>query len=424
MRVCLFEEHSERLEPLTLTRPVFGLRCGLTLLADKQRRHFGSPEIGAFVRPELQEIVPLDHAGFRVNDGYWLGAEEAVLVDGRWLPPVEAWRKPAESCIGLCDGEPVWIKLSAEQARFVTPPDLPGWLEHWKNTLPARDAGGCLIRHPWDLVERNAEQIRQDFTWWEDAAKGVLPKGVALVGPPERVALHPTARLDPHVVLDTTHGPVVIERNAVVSAFSRLEGPCHVGAGTHLHAATIKAGTSLGPCCRIGGEVEASIVQGYTNKAHEGFLGHSVVGTWVNLAAGTQTSDLRNDYRPVSVTLDGQTIPTGLTKVGCFLGDHVKTGLTTLLNTGTVVGAFACLLPSGGYAPRVVPSFASWWRGSLRNGPPLEDLLTTARIMMSRRGCNLSGQHRDLYTRLEEATAWQRKQALREWEQKQLRRTA
>ena len=106
------------------------------------------------------------------------------------------------------------------------------------------------------------------------------------------------------MVADTTGGPVVIDREAVVTAFTRLEGPCYIGPRTQVHGAKIRAGTTLGPDCRIGGEVEASIVQGHSNKYHDGFLGHAYLGEWVNLGAGTQNSDLRNDYG--EVVGDGQ----------------------------------------------------------------------------------------------------------------------
>src|SRR5437763_1256292 len=153
------------------------------------------------------------------------------------------------------------------------------------------------------------------------------------------------------LVADTTQGPVMVNAHAVVTSFTRLEGPCYVGPYTQIQGAKIRPGTTLGPQCRVGGEVEASIIHGHSNKYHEGFLGHSYVGEWVNLGAGTSNSDLRNDYGEVTVTVAGRRVPTGLTKVGCFLGDHTKTGLGTLLNTGTNAGAFCNLLP-GGLLPR------------------------------------------------------------------------
>jgi UDP-N-acetylglucosamine diphosphorylase/glucosamine-1-phosphate N-acetyltransferase len=192
------------------------------------------------------------------------------------------------------------------------------------------------------------------------------------------------------VVADTTDGPVVIGAGAVVRAFTRLEGPCAVGPGTHLLGATVRGGTTLGPHCRVGGEVECSVVQGFSNKAHDGFLGHSYVGEWVNLSAGTTTADLRNDYRPVSVPLNGVPVPTGLTKVGSFVGDHAKTGLGVLLNCGSVIGPFACLLPTGQFAPREVPAFARFGPDALWEEADLEKLLATAGVVMRRRGRGLT----------------------------------
>src|SRR5262249_53668386 len=197
----------------------------------------------------------------------------------------------------------------------------------------------------------------------------------AVVGPPERLRIDPTAHLDPMVVADTRGGPVVVAADAVVNAFTRLEGPCYVGPGTHVLGPKLRGGTPLRPNWRIGGEVEASIVQGHSNKYHDGFLGHSYIGEWVNLGAGTYNSDLRNDYGEVTVTVDGVPVATGSPKVGCFLGDHTKTGLGTLLNTGSNVGVFCNLLPSGTLLPKYVPSFASWWNGKLTDRAALDELL-------------------------------------------------
>src|SRR5262249_40422067 len=155
-----------------------------------------------------------------------------------------------------------------------------------------------MICHPWDLVEANGAQIARDFK--ETAREpSAVNSHLHLVGPREQIWVHPSARLDPLVVADTSGGPVVIDRDARVSAFTRLEGPCYVGPGSQVLGAKIRGGVSIGPGCRVGGEVEASILHGFVNKYHEGFLGHSYVGAWVNLAAGTHTSDLRCDYGEV-----------------------------------------------------------------------------------------------------------------------------
>jgi UDP-N-acetylglucosamine diphosphorylase/glucosamine-1-phosphate N-acetyltransferase len=229
-----------------------------------------------------------------------------------------------------------------------------------------------------------------------------------------------SARVEPMVLIDTTKGPVLIDEGAQVQSFSRLEGPCYVGCDTRVLGARIHG--SIGPQCRIGGEVEASIVHGHSNKAHEGFLGHSYLGEWVNFAAGTQTSDLRNDYGSVRMKVDGKTIDTGLMKVGSFVGDHTKTSLNTLFNTGTFVGVFSELLSSGELLPRVLPSFCRHGRGRLHERNDLREMFDTAAIVMARRDREWTDTLAELFFTLFEQTSTERRQALRESEQHRLRR--
>src|SRR5436190_22914514 len=155
----------------------------------------------------------------------------------------------------------------------------------------------------------------------------------------------------------------MIDREAVIAAFSRLEGPCYIGPQTHVLGAKIRSGTTLGPNCRIGGEVEESIIHGHSNKYHDGFLGHAYVGEWVNLGALTTNSDLKNDYSTVSVMMGGKSVDTGSTKVGSLIGDHVKTSIGTLMNTGSVVGTMAILVATGAPLPKYIPPFAWFLNG-------------------------------------------------------------
>jgi UDP-N-acetylglucosamine diphosphorylase/glucosamine-1-phosphate N-acetyltransferase len=223
------------------------------------------------------------------------------------------------------------------------------------------------------------------------------------------------------VVADTTKGPIIIDREAVVQSFTRLEGPCYVGPKSWVVGGKVRD-TTIGPVCRVGGEVEASILHGYTNKYHDGFLGHSYVGEWVNLAAGTQTSDLRNDYGKVVVTVNGEKVHTNRTKVGSFIGDHTKTGLCTLLNTGSVIGAFCNLLPAAGYLPRYIPSFCTFWNGQIVEGPELTEVVSTAATVMRRRDCELTSLQAAFFRHLREQTAWLRRQVMQESEQRRLKR--
>jgi hypothetical protein len=246
MRVCLFEDRlALDLEPLTLTRPVFALLCGCTRLAQKQYRALAATDHGMIVRDELAALCRQQGAG-AVNDPAWLRGGPVVLVNGRWLPPAPP-ALPADldrPCVGLVDDEVAYAVLGPMQAAEVGPGNIDEFLEACRRNLPARPAGGRLLRYLWEVVEHNGDEITLD-AWLaspEQRRREDVP--LALVGPADRLFLDPTARIDPLVVADTSDGPVVVDREAVVMAFTRLEGPCYVGPGTHVLGAKVRAGTS------------------------------------------------------------------------------------------------------------------------------------------------------------------------------------
>jgi hypothetical protein len=180
--------------------------------------------------------------------------------------------------------------------------------------------------------------------------------------------------------------------------------------------------SSIGPHCRIGGEVESSIVQGYTNKYHDGFLGHSYLGEWVNFGAGTHTSDLRTDYGQITMPVNGRSVETGLMKIGALIGDHTRTSIATLLNTGTVVGPFGLLIASGSLLPRLIPAFARYGHGRIQERTDLGQMFAGAAIAMARRGQEWNEFHAEFYLSLFDATAESRRQIIRESDQRRLRR--
>jgi UDP-N-acetylglucosamine diphosphorylase/glucosamine-1-phosphate N-acetyltransferase len=375
------------------------------------------------VRPHLAEVMRERSPSAAVNDMAWLRAGPVVLVNGRWLPPEGPPPDLSRPCVALCEEEVAYAVLDAGRAAGCAAEAIDYCESAWKAGLPHRDAGGRLFRHLWELVADNGEQIVRDYRTTRFRRFGPPPVLPALVGPRERLAIDPSARLEPMVLADTTHGPVVIEREAVVTAFTRLEGPCVVGPGTHVLGATVRSGTTLGLDCRVGGEVEASILQGHVDKRFDGYLGHAFVGEWVSLGAGTSNSDLRNDHAEVAVRLHGHGFETGQSRVGCFLGDHTRTGIGTLLNTGTLAGIFCNLLP-GGLLPRNLPSFTSWWKGRLVDRHDLEPQLAAAATALHERGRDLTDALATLYLILHEETAAERHCAVRDSEARLLRRSA
>jgi UDP-N-acetylglucosamine diphosphorylase/glucosamine-1-phosphate N-acetyltransferase len=240
---------------------------------------------------------------------------------------------------------------------------------------------GYVLHAIWDCVRYNApvtelraSKIRHCRT---------QPKGIIILGGKKHVYIHANAVVHPGVVLDASTGPVIIDEHACLRPYTTIAGPSYIGPGTIIDRAKITA-SSIGPMCRIGGEVEACIFQGYANKNHEGFIGHSFIGEWVNLGALTTNSDLKNNYGPIRVLIRRTTYETGMTKLGCFIGDHTKTGIGTLIPTGAVIGSFVNFY-GGGMMPRYVADF-TWLTRTTQKVHSLDKALETARIVLRRRG--------------------------------------
>lgn len=264
---------------------------------------------------------------------------------------------------------------------------------------------GTLLSSAWTMMAENGARITSDLLQSPHPGARPLttpPPGVALLGS-YPVTVEEDVRVDPQVVLDARTGPIHLARGVVLRAFTHLEGPAWIGPETRVLGGLLSE-VSVGPVCRVRGEISSSILQGWCNKAHDGYLGHAILGTWVNLGALTTNSDLKNTYGSVRVALDAhRSEDTGLLKVGVLLGDHVKTGIGTLLNTGTVVGAGSTLLAGGEGPPRWVPPF-SWRSGGTLVPARLDATLQVAERAMARRNQVLSDEERATLTRLWEAT--------------------
>ncbi|MCP4572051.1 MAG: hypothetical protein GY838_06825 [bacterium] len=275
----------------------------------------------------------------------------------------------------------------------------------------------------WQIVPRTAEALADDLAAARGTSPGRRPWGVVATDTvpswaqagtlapltdlppgvyaddPQRVWTGDCATCAPGVVIDTSEGAVVLDRDVQIGPHVLLEGPLYLGPGTRVKAgARIYGESSCGVGCRLAGEIGESTFGDFANKQHEGFVGHAVLGSWINLGAMTTNSDLKNNYGPVRVDLGDGSRDTGLRFVGLLAGDHVKTAIGTLFNTGTVVG-FASNIFGAGMPPKHVPTFS--WGGSA--GAPdydAERAMATARVVMSRRDCEFVPGHEAVFRRL------------------------
>ncbi len=246
----------------------------------------------------------------------------------------------------------------------------------------ARALSGQWIEAPWDVITHLNAVLEADLRVLGAPVPSGRPAAVTVLGD-HPVVIDPDAHVEPFVVFDAHDGPVVVRAGARIAAFTRIAGPCYIAHGAHLLGGRI-SGSVIGPGCRIHGDVSASVFAGYANKAHEGFVGHSVVGRWANLGAGTTTSNLKNSYGPVRAWTPNGERDTGLTFLGSLIGDHAKLGIGTMLATGTVIGAGANVFGTR-RPPKVVPPFA-WGDAPPYETFSREKFLVVAERVMQRRG--------------------------------------
>jgi UDP-N-acetylglucosamine diphosphorylase / glucose-1-phosphate thymidylyltransferase / UDP-N-acetylgalactosamine diphosphorylase / glucosamine-1-phosphate N-acetyltransferase / galactosamine-1-phosphate N-acetyltransferase len=400
LRLFLFDDgRARRWAPFTLTRPAGELLHGCLTLRERVERAFGAGCEGHVSRrallgydePGAPPTVALDKIGTRGT---------RVLVSSRAALELMEIEVPADERRILVGGKP---------AGWVLPDGAPLPSEIWlrdpeAGTTKAEvlELRGSLIGHPWDLVAANPERVLRDIeTLWpaDDDLAGLVRIGRG------SVSLGEDTDIEPGVYVDTRQGPVRLAEGARVEGPARLTGPLYVGPRTRILGGHVGT-SSLGPVCIVRGEVADSVFAGFVNKAHDGYIGHALLGRWVNLGAFTTNSDLKNNYRPVSVwTPDGER-DTGMLKVGCFLGDHVKTGIGTVLNTGTVIGAGSNVY-GGVMPPTVVPPF-SWGSGSDLRDHQCDKFLETAERAMVRRDQELTPGVRHILREAWRATAGRR----------------
>lgn len=398
--LVLFDDRAAReWQPFTLTRPAGELRFGAFTLRERAQRVFGAECIGhlteeelhGFEEPDARPVLP--QAGVPAD-------RDVVYLSSRAVPSWSAApvRLPDHPALILVGGEAAgWFAPAGSPAPSADFFDDPA---HNAPPAPELDIGGFLLERVWHLVTRNAEQVERDIAaLFPNAARPELPAGVHVVGDAPLV-LGTGAEIEPGAVIDLRRGPVWLDDRASVAAFSKIAGPSYIGRGTAILGGPLAA-VSIGPVCKVHGEVEESVVLGYSNKAHDGFLGHSYLGCWVNLGALTTNSDLKNNYGSIRIWTPSGEVDTGEIKLGCFIGDHVKTAIGTLLNTGTVVGAGSNLF-GGGIPPRYVPPFA--WGGTDPSSVyEVERFLESAELVMGRRNIPLGDGQREMLRR-----AWQR----------------
>jgi UDP-N-acetylglucosamine diphosphorylase/glucosamine-1-phosphate N-acetyltransferase len=386
---------ARQFEPFALTRPAGELRAGAELIRRRWERVTGARAAGFAGAAHLARFEEFD-APPAVSGTVAAGT---IVANSRFAIALDA--APALESVWTCDGRVAAVRLSSalDSAALADGSLVLESLASGASTA----VRGWWMDQVWSLTAHLSAMMTADVAVLAHGTDDA-PSHVAVLGE-HRACVERGAYIEPHVVIDTTDGPVLVRDGARVAAFTRLVGPCVIGAHVQVGGGKVK-NCSVGDYSRVHGEISGTIFIGHTNKGHDGFIGDSVFGRWVNTGAGSITSNLKNSYGEVTLWTPRGPARTGLTFLGSLVGDHAKLGIGTRLTTGCVVGAGANVFGSR-MPPKFVPPFA--WG----DAPPFADFaldkfLEVAERVMKRRGVTLGANERATL-----AAAWARRTEFR-----------
>lgn len=376
--IILFDDRRNQLKPLTWTRPVAELRIGILTIKEKWERYLGQ-DVSYHTEAYLSEKYPTTYAAKNCLINATVLPTPALLESITSLPPNKVLVK---------DGKAIALKVSETNAKAFFANELPSTIE-----AIATDLSFVEIEHTWDLFELNGAALKADFDLLtKGRSSQPLSATNKVLGEDNQIFLEEGATVE-CAVLNASNGPIYVGKNATIMEGALVRGGLALCEGAQLKmGAKIYGPTTLGPYCKVGGELTNTVFLGHANKGHDGYLGNSVIGEWCNLGADTNSSNLKNNYTKVRVWdyEERKFAKTDLQFCGLIMGDHSKSGINTMFNTATTVGVSANVY-GGGFPRTFIPSF-SWGGSKGFSNYQIDKALETATLVMQRRNKELTAE--------------------------------
>lgn len=416
MQLCIFEDKkASDFLPLSYSRPVYDLICGFTSLKDKIFRLYPSMKHSVHCRKYLQNVYEENNPRLQVNS---VSDNECLFINGRVIADNHFQKKISKKK----KENIIFVKEDMVIAAYLSGSVLDSFKENIKDAVDLKNFNGVTIEEvdvqtinfTWDLINLNGKELIKEFQILSDNKKkknhkkisGEVYDGVHLVNKKD-IIIEKGAVVKPGVVIDASDGPVYIDKAAEIYPNAVIAGPVYIGESTKIKSgAYVYENTSIGKICKVGGEVECSVILPYSNKQHAGFLGHSYIGSWVNLGADTNNSDLKNNYSTVKAFVNDKFVDSGSQFLGLIMSDHSKSAINTMFNTGTVAG-FSCNIFGSGFPSKFIPSFT--WGGAEKSETyDIEKSINTAKIVMGRRNKVMSKNEENLFRKIFELSVNER----------------
>lgn len=399
MHLSIFEDNlSDNFYPLSLSHPVYNLLYGMSTLRWKILRFFPNAKYSLFCRKYLEETVKQNNPGIEVNE---LNDDNYLFINGRVLIDeifYETLSKNSSEKIFTKNDILVAAKITSNTINKIKDKVSDSINISLFEGIPEEKIEIDTVDFIWDLIKNNGSRLREDFKYISTTGiseEARLFRSANLVNKDD-VVIERGSIIKPGVVLDASNGPIYIGKEVEIFPNSVIEGPVFIGDNSKIKScAVISENVSIGRVCKIGGEVEESIIMPFSNKQHSGFLGHSYLGSWINLGADTNCSDLKNNYGTVKVHLPDRQVDTGLQFLGLIMGDHSKSAINSMFNTGTIAG-FSCNIFGSDFPDKFIPSF-SWGGKEKMETYDINKSIDTAKKVMQRRKVSMTKADEDLF---------------------------
>ena len=383
MNVIVFEDkYINDLNPISINHASFEIKCGILTNLERIVNNFDSNEIKfiLIVRDNLKELVQEKFPRFTVNPN--------VIPNGLFVNGAALWNK--EKLKKIQEGHAfsnLGRLLSFKSNKQIDQENFHEYLQDISKVTSDLDVE--IITYQWELIDKIEKYINLDINELSKSSEFVkhytgtqnLNQSIIKIGSNENIFLHENSMVEPGTILDSRNGPIILNHGALVESGSIIKGPVFVDNNSIINNATkLKSNVIIGPNCKVGGEISNSIFNGFSNKQHDGFLGHSIIGEWVNLGANTNTSNLKNNYSKIKFNFSDKIVETNKQFLGVIIGDYSRSAIGTLFNTGTYVGLGANIF-SNNFSKKYIKSF-SWGDSEVVD---FSKFIQTIKLMKQRR---------------------------------------
>ena len=387
MNIYVYEnDETSNMSPLSSNRATFDIRIGSETFLDRIKTIFSDHSISLFVRDELEKVTKEKHPDLKVNP--------QEVDEGIWLLGNVIWDK--RDFIVFPDSEILFYKNNDLIGAFLSKISSKDWLKSRRITPQIEkksELKSNYCPYLWNILTEIPNTLLFEFEEYRNDFKPSEYYGVEFINP-ESIFIGNNVKIQPTVLINAENGPIIIDSDVTIYGQTYLEGPLYIGKSSLVKPLTQIKSSVFGPMCKLGGEIDTVIIQGYSNKVHEGHLGDSFLGEWVNLGSGTQNSNLKNNYSLVNFELNNKTVETNKIHIGTFIGDHTKTSIGTKLNSGSVIG-LGSMIATYGFPPKLINPF-TWYINGEKRKVILDKFFKTTYYSMIRRSKSLSELEIDL----------------------------